>query len=348
MTVNKNILVLLMVLFFGFAQNIKAQGDCTIKLNDAQKLYENGRIEEIPNLLIDCINKGFDKENKVAALRLLTLVYLFEDDREKAEQNFLQMLKKNPEYKINPNIDPIEFQRLYESYRTKPVFTLGVRLAAVPTMVRLMQTYSYGDIKQANPTYTTNIGYSIGLRGSYNISDKMSVVAEPSYSMYSFEFAEKLNSYNTIEGASRFNYFDIPVALTADFFTRNETTLFCELGMSLGMFVSGTMEVSRLYNGRESADITGASLDAADMVKSFNVAAMAGVGAKLHINHGFVHFGVRYNLGLNNIANPDNRELNANPELANKYRYMYNNYSLSSLCINFGYNYEIYIHKKKK
>ncbi|MFA6403572.1 MAG: hypothetical protein WCX31_18405 [Salinivirgaceae bacterium] len=97
------VLVLLMSLSFVG----KAQDDCVVKLNEAEKLYEEGKIEKIPEMLNSCIESGFNKENKITALRLLTLVYLFDDNLIKAESSLLRLLKEDPEFKTNQAIDPV-------------------------------------------------------------------------------------------------------------------------------------------------------------------------------------------------------------------------------------------------
>lgn len=347
MKLERIILLLLTVVFSG--KHLLAQGDCTINLNEAQKLYESGKIEKIPDLLDNCIESGFNKENKVAALRLLTLVYLYEDNNSKAEECFLKMLKKNPEYKINQNLDPIEFVRLYDSYHTRPIFSLGVKLAFNIDFAKCLQTYTFGNYDDADVKYTSGNGYSFGLKATYNVTNEWHLTIEPSFSSYSFEFSENFLGYNTIEGTSILAYIDVPLFGSYDFYTNGNTTLYGELGCSVGVSVSGDTEISRRYDNRENADVTGASIDMSDALKPVSLSGLIGIGAKLHVNHGFVSVGARYNIGLNNITDPDSRKLmNANPELTYKYRYMYNDISLSALSINLGYSYEIYIHKKKK
>ncbi len=340
--------IALLMLSFAFAKNSAAQGECTINLNEAQKFYENGQIEKIPELLNGCLSSGFNRENKVTALRLLTLVYLFEDENAKAEESFVQMLKKNPEYKVNPNLDPIEFVRLYESYQTRPIFSVGLRGAFTFDFARRLQTYTYGNYADAEAEYTSGNGFSVGVPVTYNINNLWHATIEPSFSKYSFGFSEKLNGYNTIEGTTNLSYIDIPVLASYDFYTHGNTTFYAELGISAGIFLSGDMELSRKYGNRENADVTGAAIDVADIMKPLNLSCLAGVGAKVHVSHGFVTVGVRYDMGLMNVTNPDSRELNANPELAYKYRYVNNDIALSALSVNLGYSYEIYIHKKKK
>lgn len=340
-------LVALLLLASAFFNSAYAQGDCTINLNEAQKLYEKGQIEKIPDLLTGCLTSGFNRENKVTALRLLTLVYLYEDENVKAEDCFVQMLKKNPEYKVNPNVDPIEFIRLYNSFQTRPVFSIGVRLGAGLAMPRNLQTYTYGDFDGADSKFTFGNSTFICVNASYNITEKFGVSLEPTYVSYSFEFSENLGGYNTIDGTMKISSFDFPVLASYAFYQQGNTSFFGELGLSAGIIGSGDMEISRMFYGRENPDVTGASLDASAMLKKLKLSCVMGVGVKYHVTHGFLSVDARYDLGMTNVSNPDNRNLNANPELANKYRYMYNDYALSSLSLNIGYSYEIYIHKKK-
>ena len=75
---------------------VKAQEGCGFVLKRAEKLYEEGVIEAIPQLLENCMKKGFTKEEKIRAYKLLILTNLYEDRQNKADKLMLELIKFEP------------------------------------------------------------------------------------------------------------------------------------------------------------------------------------------------------------------------------------------------------------
>ena len=73
------------LLFVIGSQYAFSQTDCSVKLDSAQNLFENGIIEEIPQVLNPCIEEGFTREQKISAYKLIILTYLFDDNQQGAE-----------------------------------------------------------------------------------------------------------------------------------------------------------------------------------------------------------------------------------------------------------------------
>ncbi|HEY8402508.1 MAG TPA: hypothetical protein VIK89_14670, partial [Cytophagaceae bacterium] len=116
---------LLIAVLPGLVKAQSTENNCTQTLKKAQNTYDQGRIFEIADMLQPCIENGFTKEEKTSAYYLLTLTYLYFNEREKAEKAMLEFLKLNPEYEIKN--DPAEFVNLYNSFRTTPAFLIGGR-----------------------------------------------------------------------------------------------------------------------------------------------------------------------------------------------------------------------------
>jgi hypothetical protein len=354
----KYIHIYLCVFFALFAQMAIGQDDCTIKLTQAQKLYEEGKIEKIPGLLSECLQNGFNKENKVTALRLLTLVYLFDDNTEMAEKSLVEMLSYAPEYQVNPNVDPVEFIRLYGSFRTAPVFSLGAVINMHSTLIRLIQTYTTHDYNNANSKYNSGgMGLSFGLRAMYHISPKLHLTLEPMYSSYSFDFSKNVGDFGKNEGTQSIKYFEIPLIVSYDFAKKGDFTFYGEGGFTYGQYLAGSIDLVLNYTNPQDIDQSGSSLDAAPAMRTYNVSGNIGVGTKFHIPHGNIQVGIRYNIGLNNLTNNEAHKVilktDNTPttgtigESYNKYQYAFDDYGLSSFGFSIGYNYEFFIHKKK-
>ncbi len=78
---SKRILIILSLLILIFSIGIKAQEeDCSFTLTKAQKLFDAGTIEQIPQILQPCIDNGFTEEDKLQAYKLIILSYLFDNN----------------------------------------------------------------------------------------------------------------------------------------------------------------------------------------------------------------------------------------------------------------------------
>ena len=117
-----------------------AQDDCATKIQEAQKYYDQGMIDEIPKMLAPCMADGFTRTQKIEAYKLIILSYLFDDNQFEAEKTMLEFLKKYPEYEIMPN-DPVEFVYLFESYRTTSVFSFGITAGFNFTDPRIIEPF---------------------------------------------------------------------------------------------------------------------------------------------------------------------------------------------------------------
>ena len=100
------------------------ESDCLKTLKDAKDHYEQGLIDEIPNMLAGCMESGFTRAQKIEAYKLIILAYLFDDDQYEAEKTMDEFLRKFPEYEVMPS-DPVEFVYLLESYKTASVYSIN-------------------------------------------------------------------------------------------------------------------------------------------------------------------------------------------------------------------------------
>ncbi len=259
-----------------------AQDDCTVKLIEAEKLYEDGKIEKVPDLIDNCIESGFNKENKISALRLLTLVYLYEDNVDKAGETLLQLLKVSPEYKIDRNLDPIEFIRLYSMYSTESVFSLGIVGGANITTPRLISTYSATDYDKAESKYTSNgLGFSIGLKGTYHFNNEIDIIFEPKFSQYSFLITENTSNLSQFSGNYKKSYIDFPLIGSYYFYDYRGASFYVDLGFSYGMLISSKLNNPlHEFPEVENPDKKGSYINSKAFSKDYLLTGIIGVGTK--------------------------------------------------------------------
>jgi len=343
----KSITLISLLLVF-FVNITFAQDDCIIKLGDAQKYYEQGKLEQIPDLLSGCIEEGFNKENKTRALRLLTLVYLFDDDMKMAEETFLQLLSVDPEYKINQAIDPAEFIQLYNSYYTDPVFSIGAIVGINLTNPNLIETYSLNSFNDANSSYSSGgVGISLGLKMSYHLTKKIDLTLEPIYSLFTYNVSENVTTFNTTAITEKMNYMEFPVTASYNFYKIKEYSFFVEAGLSYGLFLSGDISGKVMYNNKEQPDYEPKPVSTKELRKKYNLAGVFGLGAQIDLSQSNLQFSVRYNVGFVNVINTDYR-YNPGNKLIPEYRFVDNDIFLNNIYFMFSYNRQFFIHKKKK
>lgn len=332
---------------FFFIKNISAQDDCILKLNEAEKSFEKGRIEKIPELLSGCIESGFNNENKTRALRLLTLVYLSEDNTTKAEKTFLELLSNNPEYKVNRTVDPIEFIQLYNSFNTAPVFSIGVIVGPNISTPHLIETYSVNSVYEANPEYSSGgVGISVGLKANYHINNLWDISTEPTFSYKTFSIKENVTQNNVTTITESINFIEFPVLGSYFFYKKNNFKFYSEFGFSYNMFLSGSINGIVTYNNNELSDFEPPNISTKEIRKEYDIMGIIGVGTKINLKRSNIQASLRYNPSLRNIVNTDMR--NSDYEgLNSKYLFIDNDISLNNFCFMISYNLEFYIHNKK-
>ena len=148
--------------------------NCDDNLESATRAYYNGQLTEVEGLLAECLNKGLSKEQRVSGYRLMILSYLFQGKSNEAEEMMLALLKTRPEFKPS-KADPVELVKLYQSFRTDPVFSIGV-LGGINTGSYVVENqHSVGS--EFNPAeYNGKAGFQFGATAAYHFNPSMGLV----------------------------------------------------------------------------------------------------------------------------------------------------------------------------
>jgi len=173
-----------------------SQEDCAAKIQEAQRYYDQGMIDEIPAMLAPCMAEGFTRTQKIEAYKLIIMSYLFDEDQFEAERTMLEFLKKYPEYEIMPN-DPVEFVYLFESYRTASVFSFGLVGGINLTDPRIIEPFSTFDLSEATLKNIIKPGFQVGLGVERYISKKILLNLEAYFSFNQYMFSDELRSEQT-------------------------------------------------------------------------------------------------------------------------------------------------------
>lgn len=341
-----------------FFSELKGQGDCTTTLQEAQTIYDEGRIHEVEEKLKDCLKSGFTSEEKVQALKLMALTYLYMDEPEKADEMILGILEENPLFKPNPAVDPVEFINLYESFRTTPIFRVGIK----------------GGLNYAKPNFTSGggvnnlndlnlrgenklaLGYRLGVAFELPLNKKMTLGTELKYVSTSFKM-ENLSLITDFQGnlvtdnllITTISSYELPAYLQYKVMDIKSKELY--KNSNVFVFLGGSVEYNTgassiaLRNVENNQPVKEANYNL-DYIVKLNYSAILGIGAKIQIGTGYFITDVKYRYGIMEVTDYTNSLNDLQPYYFDHYA-DYNTYKLTSLTLSVGYLQNIYNPKKK-
>jgi len=328
------------------------QQDCIFKLQEAEKLYNQGLIEDIPGLLNPCIRTGLSKEDKLQAYKLLILSYLFDDDQESADKAMLDFLKFSPEYKISPT-DSKEFIYLFNSYSNNALYSFGISGGLNFTNIFIREQWGNYDYNSTTDEYkAAGFGYQVRLNVNRYIADNLEFVFEIMLKQNKFENLATIPAFNNND-LNQQSYtetqtrFEIPLSITYDF-DYGKIKPYLRAGASIGYLSNSLSKIRRLYiDNSTNTDLKSPDIQIKDKRNMLNYWGVIGGGIKYQIPRGYIVLDVRYNIGLLNQTKPDNRIVKDSESIW-KYHYLDDNFLLNNGTVSLGYVYLLYKPKRKQ
>lgn len=331
------------------------ESDCHSVLERAEVLYEEGIIEEIPMLLQPCINKGFTREQKLRAFKLMIYAYLFDDNQTDAQNTMLEFLKRFPEYEPLRS-DPVEFVYLFESFKTSIVYSVGALAGINFSNENVIEPYNTANLNNNfERTSSTKLGTQFGLQLNRYLSEKLELslnflVANNRYhvtkeSSFGFNDNQEIVSFSKTEFTEKISHFDFPLTLAYQFEWK-DLNPFIRAGFGIGITGKSTAQLVRSYPDGSHGDITGADIDLTEHRNKLNYYTVFGTGFKYKVPRGFAILDIRYNLGLSNFTNASLRY--SNQILWSRYYWLEDDFKLDNLSISIGYVLLLYQPSNKK
>jgi hypothetical protein len=343
-----------LLLLFSSVVSLAQQEQCAFTLREAQNLYSQGQIENIPAMLQSCIADGFTKTERSEAYKLIILSYLYDDDQEQANQEMLLFLKKYPEYEISPT-DPVEFTYLLNSYDTHRRLSLGAFFGGNLSYGTIHEPFSVMNLNTAlDPLLRlSGLGISGGARFNIFLANNLELSTEAVFSTNTFSFdpGEMYNMNKLVhsETQSRIN---VPLTLSYEVNLGNWRP-YGRAGVMGGYLLSATVDITREYTVIDDAipgDVTVLNADFKSMRKDINLWAVLGGGVKYKIPKGFIVLDLRYNIGLMLQNNPSmNRYTSSDQVQDGNFQGYYTDpdFSMNSIVFTLGYMRSLYKPKKK-
>lgn len=342
--------ILWMVLLLAVPVTLQAQTDCGTKIQEARKLYDQGMIEEIPQMLAPCMENDFTRVQKIEAYKLIILSYLFDDNQFEAEKTMVDFLKKFPEYEIMPN-DPVEFVYLFESYRTTSVFSFGLTAGFNLTDPRILEPFSLFDVNHASLSDQKRVGFQVGAGMGRYLSRKMLLNVEFLFAENQYGFTDELriplaggnDGINSVVYKEKLYKLELPVSLSYEIAGR-KVHYFARAGLSLASFTGVTGVATRKFS-EEIQAVTGETQDMKIYRKKMMYSVLLGTGLRYKVPRGVVTLDLRANIGLNNIVQSDKRY--QNQQMITRSYYLDDDFSLTTFSLSAGYYFSFYKPKKQ-
>jgi hypothetical protein len=335
----------LLLIFCVFTGLARAQEDCATILSKAQKLYDAGSIEQIPQLLAGCLEHGFTKDEQVQAKKLIILSHLFTNHRAEAEAAMLNFLRENPEYTLASN-DQTEFVNLYHEFINVPIASLGISGGLDVANAIVLKRFGVYDLQQQKGNYSSSPGFHAGVTYSRSVSDHLNVNIEAFYAQYGLLY--KLNdmfSFTNLSVTEKYTTIGIPLSLVYSFKKLNKITPYARVGMSANYLLKSTQLLVRTFTDNASKDMTSPENDITPERNTFTLSALAGAGMKYHVTHGFIFGDIRYFFSLMNIVKTSMRY--SQPDNVFNYYYIDNDFKINNWQFTVGYCYTFYKPRKR-
>jgi hypothetical protein len=322
---------------------VAAQNLCSQNLKKAQKEYDEGRLTEVSGLLESCLKDGFNHDQKLQAYRLLILTNLFTDEPDTAEINLLHLLKEDPEYKINPAVDPAEFITLYNTYNNSAVISIGLVGGINQSRAHVRNAFST-DNANNKATYLPHIGFQGGVLADIKLYKNLLLTAGALTERKAYEYKNLLFNYSNLDMKEQQLWLELPLALKYNFGKR-KLIPYLYSGGSFNLLLSATGNFKRVSINGDN-DASGPNVALKNLRNKINYYAMFGTGLRYKLGYGYLNLDIKYSLGLTNVTNSKNRYSDTN--LLYYYGYVDSNFTLNNLFITVGYFKSFYKPKKVK
>lgn len=328
------------VLFTGFS--LSAQNTCTEQLRLAQRRYDSGLLDEIPGLLQSCLSKGFTKEEKMNAYKLLIQTYIFSDLPEKADEVMLKFLREFPEYSIAVN-DPREFVNLYRTYRTEAIMKIEVSVIPNFSMLRIKEFYGVEDLNSSTPEYDSNFGFG----AEVNYVDKLFGDFDGSFgvslALMRIGYWNELYDFTRVSATYNNFYVGAPMALR---YNRKMLGInfFAKGGVEPVYMLVSSINFTRERDGGQDP-ITGTE-SLALYQKRLDIRPILSIGAEYKIGNALLMVSTGFKFGT--IIPTIGSERYSYDELYNKYYFIADDYFVHQAFFSASYVFSVYNPKKIK
>jgi len=329
------------------SMEIGAQGDCALKLREAQEMFNTGRIEKVYDLLKNCISTGLTKEERLQAYKLMINACVFDGNNTLAENYMNEFLRKYPEY-IPSSADPVEFSGLLKQYDNLPRVSLGIYGGINTSLVSIIEYYGVHDLNVEEGKYSSaGFGFQTGITVIKHFGKNFELGLEPRFRESRYEYNLNPYPFAKVKYMEKQDKIDIPVSFS---YTGIKSFLnpYIKTGCIASMLLTANSNIIRSYEntgGTFYNDIESPSLNISDNRNPLNITISLGGGVKYKLSKGFFFLDLSYNCTILNETKDNSREP-GNDDQSLIYFYEDNDYRLNYFAVSAGFAYSFYKPKK--
>jgi hypothetical protein len=340
---------LLIGFIFGtsLSASIAQTTSCTQTLRLARSTYDQGRLHEIPSLLENCLKNGLTTQEKVEAYKILCLTYLYLEEPEKADEAMLKLLRTDPYFEVNKQVDPAEFIALYSTFRTQPIYRLGINIgvnATQPNVASSIKTNA-GENK-----YEYGVAFQVGVNGEIPMWKKFTLNPSLIFQQKNFSFTSTIDRGTDATGTTLTNqttgkevqtWISLPVMMQYNVMPGRYNP-YVSLGVSADYLVKADITAQTVQDNAGSVQERTYKMER----EKINISVLLGAGAKFRIFGGYFITELRYHYGVTKVNSDQTYYQNTATAFNNNLGDPL--FKLSSLSITAGYVQNIFNPKKLK
>jgi hypothetical protein len=317
-----------------------AQSTCTDQLRLAQRRYDSGLLDEIPSIIEPCLEKGFSKEEKSTAYKLLIQTYLFSDQFAKADEVMLKFLNDFPNYTIAAN-DHKEFINLYKTYRTTPIMKIEASLGGNLTMPWVRQFFGPENLGQAKALYNPTFGVTGEVNYINKVFDGFDGSFGLSFALLRVGYTNTPYEFTTITSMHSNLYVGAPLALR---YNKRilRMNLFAKGGLEPVYLLYSSNNLTRTISG--VADPITGNENVIDYQKKMDIRPLLSIGLDQKIGDSQIFITAGFRLGTIIPTKSENRF--TNEDLFRKYYFVQDDYWIHQAFLSISYVFSIYQPKK--
>jgi hypothetical protein len=341
--------IILLITLLGMYGSLSAQNICSQNLLTAQRKYDQGQLMEVNNLLDACLENGFSKAEKIQAYRLSILSLLFQDEQEQAGELMVKLIKIQPDYSVNPAVDPTEYIKLFYQYRAVPILTLGAKVGLNRTTTRTLQRYGLENTSSVTQGTVVTPTFSFGLTTSTAIYKRLLLSLDVLYSGRTFGKVTPLYGFAELSSTEEQVHLELPVGITY-IHGRGQYRPYIQAGIAPAYLLQSNLLLELVDKSNGSNIAIGPAEDVTSIRKSTLFSLFGSLGVRRKLATGELFFEVRYTYGLTNIPLTETRftadqKING---ITSRYNYIDDDFTINNLSFSVGFLQTFYRIKKTK
>lgn len=331
---------LFIILFLG-SWTLSSCQSCSQKLEDATRTFYQGQLRKVEPHLSSCLSKGFTREEKIAAMKLLVNTELLLHNRSSAIDYIRQLLILDPGYPVKES-DLQEFQTLMKEFERSPTYSIGMIAGWNYSQPKIDQSFNV-DGSLTPSTINGKMGLHMGLSGMYFVTDHLMIKANTEFYFQQWTIEKRVLEIHDIQLEEKQHLISFPIVGKYIFHLPGFSP-FLEMGYRFHYLLSST---GQIFRSNTTTNLTVIDFDynlSPFRHKSQNHLIL-GAGILKDAGRNYLLLNIDYQIGLSNITKGSNRY--GNQDLVFVYGYVDDDFVTNSLSLTLSYLFNHYQPKLK-